>query len=142
MFIVARILRWIAYIAGLGAVTLGLTYWITGADIVMFHMTFGITLALTIITLSIITLFYKGLRVSGTVGILYALFIYALGRTQVFILTGDLHWLIRIVHLIFGLGAIAMANRMATTLEQRYRSLQPSVAPTGTGQEGRLYRIP
>jgi hypothetical protein len=134
MFIVARVLRWIAYIAGLGAVTLGVTYWITGADIVMFHMTFGITVALSVIILSVITLFYKGLRVSGSVGILYALFIYAFGRTQVFLLVGNLHWLVRIVHLIFGLGAIAMANRMATTLEQRYRSFPPAGAPMAAKQ--------
>lgn len=138
MLIVARTLRWLAYIAGLGAVLLGVVIWITDADIATLHMTFGITLALVIIILSILSFFYQGLRISATAGILYALFIYAFGRMQALVLDGNLHWLIRIVHLIFGLGAIAMANRMAVALEQRQKNLPPSVISTEAGLQESL----
>jgi len=54
------------------------------------------------------------------VGIVYAFIIPLFGLTQATILVGDFHWLIRIAHLLVGLGALALAGIMA----QRYLRLK------------------
>jgi hypothetical protein len=41
------IMRWIGRIAGLGALTLGLLFWIANIDFIGIHMLLGITVALS-----------------------------------------------------------------------------------------------
>jgi hypothetical protein len=40
--------------------------------------------------------------------LLYALFVPYFGMNQFFVLVGDLHWLVRIAHLLVGIGAMAL----------------------------------
>jgi hypothetical protein len=69
-----RIINWIARIAGVIALLLGLTFWVTGiTSIPSIHMLVGITFALSFLILSIIMVFSSGVRLLGVVGIIYAL---------------------------------------------------------------------
>src|SRR5579871_3764956 len=103
-----RILTWIARIAGVGALLLGLTFWIIGINIVAIHMLFGLTLTLSFLIVSIIMMLTGGMRVLGVAGIIYALIVPIFGVTQAGLLTGDLHWLIRVAHMLVGLGALTL----------------------------------
>ncbi len=116
-----RIISWIARIVGAAALLLGLFYWITGIDIVIYHMLCGLTLALSFLILSIIMVFTGGLRLLGIIGILYALILPVFGATQGEILPGDLHWLIRAAHMLVGIGALALIQSI-TTRYQRLKS--------------------
>jgi thiol:disulfide interchange protein len=119
-----RIIAWIARIAGVVALLLGLTFWATHIEIVSLHMTFGILLAFSFLILSIIMVATGGMRLWGAVGIVYSLILPVFGLTQSRLLTGNMHWLIQVAHLLVGLGALALIQVMYT----RYLHLKQPVA--------------
>ena len=126
-----RILTWIARITGVGALLLGLTFWIIGINIVAIHMLFGLTLTLSLLIVSMIMVRTGGMRVLGVAGIIYALIVPLFGVTQAGLLTGDLHWLIRVAHMLVGLGALTLIQIIST----RYQRLkQPLVEQIATQQ--------
>ncbi|QBD77149.1 hypothetical protein EPA93_14535 [Ktedonosporobacter rubrisoli] len=120
----ARIISIIAGIAGLGALALGLAYWFAQINLIPFHMLFGLIVTLTLLILAILALFNKELRLLGIVGVVYALIVPALGLTQTGLLTGNLHWIIRSVHLLVGLGALALIG----LISMRYIALKQTKA--------------
>jgi hypothetical protein len=119
-----RIIQIILSIAGLGALTLGLLFWIANINLVGIHMLFGIIVALTLLVMSIIAVSTRGMRIWGIVGIVYALIVPIFGLTQSSILTGNLHWLIRTAHMLVGIGALVLAGIMSV----RYASLKQAMA--------------
>jgi hypothetical protein len=58
--------------------------------------------------------------VIGIIGIVYAFVVPLLGVSQETLLTGSLHWLIEVLHLLVGIGALAFAG----TLSVRYRRVR------------------
>ena len=106
--IAVRIIRVIAGIAGLGALTLGLLFWIANMNFIGLHMLFGLIVALSLLILGIVGVFTAGMRLLGAIGIVYALFVPVFGLTQATLLVGSLHWLIQTAHLLVGLGALAL----------------------------------
>jgi hypothetical protein len=115
--LVVRILTWIARIAWMGAIILGLLFWITGIDLISLHMLFGLTLGLSMIALGLMLLFRSGVRLLGIAGIVYAIILPIFGLTQTRLLIGNLHWLIQAAHLLVGIGAIALVQVMSTRYE-------------------------
>jgi len=109
-----RIIQWVAGLAGLGALALGLLFWIAQIDLINIHMLLGLTVALALLVLSIVMAATKGMRLLGAVGIVYALLLPVFGLTQSGILIGSMHWLIQAAHLLLGVGAVALAGIMAT----------------------------
>ena len=120
-----RILTWIARIAAMGALLLGLIVWITGINIVAIHMLFGLTLTLSFLIVSSIMVLTGGRRVLGLAGIIYALIVPVFGVTQDALLPGDWHWLIRVAHLLVGLGALTLIQILSTR-SQRLKQLEAS----------------
>jgi len=109
-----RIIQWVAGLAGLGALALGLLFWVAQVDDINIHMLFGLTVALALLVLSIVMVATRGMRLLGAVGIVYAFILPVFGLTQSGILIGSLHWLIQAAHLLVGLGALALAGVMTT----------------------------
>jgi hypothetical protein len=125
-----RIIRVISGVAGLGALVLGLLYWIANISLINIHMLFGLIVALTLLVMSGIAVSTRGMRIWGVVGIVYALIVPVFGMTQATILIGDLHWLIRSAHLLVGIGAIALTGAMAA----RYVALKRIVVKPAESQ--------
>jgi hypothetical protein len=124
-----RIINWIARIAGVIALLLGLTFWVTGINsIPNIHMLFGITLTLSFLILSIIMVFTSGMRLLGVVGIIYALILPVFGVTQAGLLVGDLHWLIRLAHMLVGIGALMVVQAIYTRYMRLKQPLQQTVS--------------
>ena len=119
---------WILRIAGSVALVLGLLIWTFQLDIVSLHMLFGLLVALALLVISILSALTRPLRVLGIVGIVYAFVLPLLGLNQETLLVGSLHWIIEIVHLIVGIGALALGGVMST----RYRRLQRSRASSSS----------
>lgn len=119
-------IEWVLRIAGLGALVLGLLFWIAQLNVINIHMLFGLIVALTLLLISLLALFTQGLRLWGIAGIVYALILPLFGLNQMFLLIGDLHWLIQLAHMLVGIGALAFAGIMA----MRYRRLKQ-----GAGKE-------
>jgi hypothetical protein len=122
--IIVRIIRGIAGVAGLGALTLGLLFWIANMNFISIHMLFGLTVALSLLILGIVGVFTRGLRLLGAIGIVYALILPVFGLTQATLLVGSMHWLIQTAHLLVGLGGLALAGIIGT----RYLRLKSAAA--------------
>src|SRR5260370_42533418 len=84
--IAVRIIQWIARVAGLGALILGLLFWIAQVDLISFHMLFGLTLALSLLVLSLVLVCTRGIRLLGAAGVVYALILPAFGLRQAMLL--------------------------------------------------------
>jgi hypothetical protein len=122
--IAVRIIRVIAGVAGLGALTLGLLFWIVNMNFIGLHMLFGLIVALSLLILGIVGVFTGGMRLLGAIGIVYALIVPVFGVTQATLLVGSLHWLIQTAHLLVGLGALALIG----VLSIRYLRLKQVTA--------------
>jgi hypothetical protein len=120
----ARILQIVVGIAGLCALTLGLLFWIANIDLINIHMLFGLLVALGLLIMSILALTVRGLRVLGVVGIVYAIIVPIFGLSQFNILVGNLHWLIQTLHMLVGIGAMALTG----ILGARYMALKRGIA--------------
>jgi hypothetical protein len=112
---------------------LGLLYWIAqlqrwrGLLILLarigfpaIHELFGAIGALSLLLLGGIALWTRGSKLLGAAGVIYALLFPIFGMTQTFVLTGSLHWMIQVAHLLVGLGAMALVQR----IEKRYQRLK------------------
>lgn len=118
-----RILQILVGLAGLGALVLGLLIWIANSDLNDIHMLFGLLVTLGLLVISIIALAVRELRLWGIVGIVYAIILPIFGAFQATMLVGDPHWLIQTLHLLVGLGALALAGTLGT----RYREIRRGV---------------
>ncbi|GHO72818.1 hypothetical protein KSD_05890 [Ktedonobacter sp. SOSP1-85] len=131
----ARILQIIVGIAGLCTLVLGLLIWIANIDLTDIHMLFGLFVTLGLLVMSIIALTARGLRIWGMVGIVYAIILLIFGGLQFNLLVGNLHWLIQVLHLLVGIGAIVLTGAFGA----RYRTLKRGEAkPEAASQVSRL----
>jgi hypothetical protein len=94
-------------------------------SLVGIHRTVGIAYVILLWVLAIIALVQRRSVKLALFGIVWGLVIAALGFAQQGILMGDLHWIVRLVHLIVGLAAMPIAERLAP------RSIAPVA---GSGQ--------
>lgn len=128
--VIVRIIQWIAGLAGLAALALGLLIWFANMDFISIHMLLGLTVALSLLVLGIVAVFTRGIRVLGAVSIVYAIILPIFGLTQATLLIGNLHWLIQVAHLLVGLGAIALMGIIGT----RYLRLKTAGAKAAAPQ--------
>ncbi len=117
---IARILQIVVGLAGLCALVLGLLIWIANIDLTDIHMLFGLLVTLGLLVMSTIALTTRGLRIWGTVGIVYAIIVLIFGVSQSTMLIGNLHWLIQTLHTLVGIGAMVLTG----TLGARYMTLK------------------
>lgn len=123
------IVRWIGSIAGLGALLLGLLFWIANIDFIGIHMLLGITVALSLLLLGLVALSAKGLRGLGAVGVIYALIVPVFGLTQDRILDTSAHWVIQAAHLLVGLGALALIGIISSRCQRLKQATDRKAVP-------------
>src|SRR2546429_4797981 len=87
VMIMTRVLQIILGIAGLGALLLGLLFWIAHVDLINIHMLLGLIVTLTLLVMSSIAVSTRGMRIWGIAGIVYALIVPVFGLRQSGILT-------------------------------------------------------
>jgi hypothetical protein len=101
-------------VAGLANIVLGLLFWSGHAfNLVPLHMLLGIVLVLSLWTLAGLA---AGARVSAGLvvfAIVWGFVVPALGFTQDSLVTGDAHWVIRVLHLLVGLAAMGLGETLA-----------------------------
>jgi hypothetical protein len=114
-------------VAAILALILGILFWfdvIPGADslsnpFTSVHMTLGIIVTICLVILGILILNAKGGSVGLGIGaIVLAILVIALGLSQTSLLIQpSVHWIVQVVHLLFGLAAIGMGE----AISGRYR---------------------
>lgn len=119
------IFDWILRIAGSVALVLGLLIWTLQLDVITIHMVFGLIVTLALLVISFLAVLTRGLRLLGIIGIVYAFILPLLGVNQETLLVGNLHWLIQVIHMLVGIGALALAGVIGV----RYRRLKQLHSP-------------
>jgi hypothetical protein len=107
-------------IAGLILIPLGLLFWSGNAlTLVPVHMLLGIILVLSLCTLAVISLVVGVSRGLAVVALLWGVVVPVVGVTQDSLLPGGPHWLVRLLHLLLGIGAMAQAETLAARIKRR-----------------------
>ncbi|HEY3079188.1 MAG TPA: hypothetical protein VGM69_04715 [Chloroflexota bacterium] len=114
MNLATTILRWVVRITGLLQLVLGLAFWSGNLlQYVQFHMLDGFVFTLAFLAVVVLAAFARVGLGLVLVGIVWVVVVPVLGMTQTQILPGDFHWIVRVVHLLVGVGAIGFADRLA-----------------------------
>ncbi len=96
-----RIMQWIAYVVGLGALIMGVAGGIIPLDLGIAYLVIGCAVILSLLALSIILLFIRGMRLLGIIGLVDALIIPVLLAQE--LLFGDMHGLVQATYLLVAL---------------------------------------
>ena len=116
------VFQWIIRITGLFQLILGVRSWITQNDaLVPAHILVG---SILVVSLWILAILAARTGVSWNragLAIAWGLVALILGLTQAQILPDTGHWVIEIIHLLIGLGAIGMGEGLSV----RIRKIQP-----------------
>lgn len=114
------VLQWIVRLAGITLIVLGILFWLGRAlSLLPVHMAVGLVLVLAMLALAGIAA-RAGVR-PGLIAltVVWALVLPVFGVTQTRILPGSAHWVVRVLHLIVGLGALRLAEVVATGVSAR-----------------------
>ena len=128
-----RLISLVARVALMLTLGLGLLFWIAQLfvwiGLLVFlaqigfpgiHEGFGTLGILGLLILGTVAVFTKGSRLLGAGSMIYAFLVLAFGLTQTLILVGALHWLIQAAHLLVGIGAMVLVQR----IEKLYQHLK------------------
>jgi hypothetical protein len=115
----ASILQILVRIAGLAQIILGVLFWTRNfQQLVPVHMLIGSILVLMLWALAGMALWAGVNRGLAALALVWGVVVVALGMTQSGLLVGDAHWVIQVLHLLVGLGAMGQAERLATGIKQ------------------------
>jgi hypothetical protein len=116
--ITTTVFQMLVRVCGLVQIVLGLLFWTNNArTLVPVHMLVGSLLVLSLWVLAVLA------AVSGVnpgfvaLAILWGLITLALGLTQTRLLPGSAHWVIQVLHLLVGLGAIGQGESLARRIK-------------------------
>jgi hypothetical protein len=133
MSLATRVLRWAVRLTGLLQLAIGLALWSGNLfQYLEFHMLDGFVFTLVLLAIVGLAAFARVGLWLVAVGIIWVVVVPVLGMTQTQILPGDFHWIVRVVHLLVGVGAIGFADRLAGAVLAR-RATEPALATQATG---------
>ena len=111
---VTAVTRWIVRVAGLIQILLGLSFWTGHAlSLVPVHMAVGMVVVLGLWATAVFAARAGAHPGLVALAIALGLVLPIVGVTQGRLLPGSLHWVIQVVHLLLGLGALRMADGLA-----------------------------
>jgi hypothetical protein len=110
---VDRVVLMIIRITGVFQLVVGLLFWTRHAlSLIPLHMAVGATFVLAIWILAIRAAFSGVARGFAAVNFIWGAIVLALGMTQMQILPGANHWVIRALHFLVGVIAMGFADRL------------------------------
>ena len=113
----AAISLWIVRVAGTLQLVLGALFWTGHAySFLPLHILSGVVIVLTLWTVAVLALVARTRRGLALFGLLWGLALPAFGMVQASVLVGSMHWIIRVLHLIMGLAAMAVAAMLGQAI--------------------------
>jgi len=107
-------------VTGLTQIVLGVLLWTgTATQVRSLHIVIGITLVLSLWTLAVLAAVAGTPPVFWLLALAWGALTVWLGLSQERLLTGSAHWVIEVLHLLVGLGAIGQAEGLATRIKGR-----------------------
>ncbi len=121
--------QWLIRLLAVVQVTLGVLFWTGNAyQLLQVHTLSGMALVLALwIQAAIAARAGIGFGLPA-VAFVWGIVVIALGMTQATLLPGDLHWLIKVIHLLVGLAAVGQAESLAVRTLRRLREVAPMSA--------------
>jgi hypothetical protein len=114
--IIAQIL---VRLAAVILIVLGVLFWTNNAlTLVPIHMLIGFVLVLLLWALAGMALWAGVNWGAAALAIVWGVVVVVLGMTQTRLLPGSAHWVIQVVHLLVGLGAIGQAEQLASRIKR------------------------
>ena len=105
---------WIVRVAGTLQLVLGALFWTGHAYASLpLHIISGVVIVLTLWTVAVLALIARTHRGLAVFGLVWGLALPAFGMQQATILAGSMHWMVRVIHLVMGLAAMAFAALLA-----------------------------
>jgi hypothetical protein len=124
-----KILRIAVRLLGTIMIVLGLLFWSGNAyELLPVHMLLGLLLVLLLWTVAILAARTGEQPARVGLALLWGIVVPVFGMTQAQVLPGDLHWLIRVLHLLVGLFAIGLVEMLTTRALKRTPVLRHSQA--------------
>jgi hypothetical protein len=118
--------QWTIRITGLIQILTGLAFWTNNAlSLVPVHMLIGLILVITLWVLAVLAARTEVSMGLVALAAVWGLIVPILGVMHTQLLPGGAHWVIEVIHLLVGLVAIGLGNRLATMSKQR---LEPALA--------------
>ncbi|HEY7893653.1 MAG TPA: hypothetical protein VIC24_02005 [Gemmatimonadaceae bacterium] len=111
--------RILVRLSGLILIILGIIFWTGHAlGLIPVHMVVGLILAISLWALA-----YLGARSGVGAGMVTLVAVWALvmlvfGAVQVRIMPGSAHWVIQVLHLLIGMGAIGLGDRLGSRMSR------------------------
>jgi hypothetical protein len=100
--------------SGILVLLLGLSLWAGhGYSLLQVHMLLGVIVVLALWTLAAVAAKAGAPLIPVIRSVLWGFIVLALGMTQAQLFPGSLHWVIRVIHLLVGVGALAQGERLA-----------------------------
>ncbi len=101
-------------ITGLLQILLGLAFWVGYLrNLVPLHMLIGSVLVLSLWVLAVLA-WRAGVNLGFVLlTLVWGVIVVALGITQTQLWPGDFHWVIQLIHLVVGLAAMGLGDRLA-----------------------------
>jgi hypothetical protein len=107
-------LLFIARLCALVLVVLGIGFWTDHwLSLIPVHMGVGVLLVACLFILGIIAAVVRSTIGLAIGAIVWCLVVLWLGANQMELLPGSLHWIVQVVHLLVGLGALGFCERLA-----------------------------
>ena len=123
--IATTIARMLLGISGPTALVLGGLFWTGNAlTLIPVHMLAGIALVLSLWILAILAAISGVHRGLIAFALVWGLIVPILGMTQTQLLPGDAHWAIQMLHLLIGIGAMALGQGLARRTKQLLTPVQ------------------
>jgi uncharacterized membrane protein len=110
----ALVAQTVARLAALVLIVLGALLW-AGASggLLAAHVLVGLLLVLALWTLAVLAALAQTRTGTAALAVAWGLVVILLGITQQGLLPGDAHWVVRVLHLLVGLAAVALAELLA-----------------------------
>jgi hypothetical protein len=119
----ASIARMVVRIAGLIQLILGFIIWLGNADsLFLVHIIIGSLLVVALLTLSYLAARSKIPISLMILAVVWALVLPVWGLIQEKLLPGTGHWIIQVLHLLCGVGAIGMAEMLSAQIRKKSAS--------------------
>jgi hypothetical protein len=117
---VVTILQMLVRLCFLVLLVLGIMFWTgQGLSLIPLHMGVGYILVVSLWLTSIIAAIARAPIGLVIVGLIWGLIVVGLGIEQMTLLVGSSHWIVQVLHLLAGMVAIGLNERLASLAKQR-----------------------
>ncbi len=119
---IIRTAQWVLRVCVGLALILGILFWTSNAadSLILVHMVLDILVVLSLWTLGFAQALTRGGSWGLAIGaVVIGLILAVSGGTQDEILTGPWHWVIQVIHLLLGLSALGLGERIGRRARRR-----------------------